>query len=120
MSGRCSREVSRDSSMNANAAAIAITPIGTLMKKIQFQLTCSRDQAADERADRERERRDAGPDADRRPALARRERDGDDRERRRVHHRGAEALDDARADQHVRAAGEPAGERGGREDDEAR
>ncbi len=41
MSGRCSAEVSRDSSMKAKAARIPITPIGMLMKKIQFQLMCS-------------------------------------------------------------------------------
>ena len=67
------------------------------MKKIQFQLMCSVMHAADERPDRERERGDAGPDADRSAALPRRERGGDDRERRRVHQRRAEALDDARA-----------------------
>src|SRR5439155_19090727 len=43
------------------------------------------DQAADEGADREGERRHARPDADRRAALARREGDGDGREGRRGH-----------------------------------
>ena len=71
------------------------------MKKIQLQLGVLGEQAADERADRERDRRDADPDADRRAALARRERRGDDRERRRVHQRGADALDDARGDQRL-------------------
>jgi hypothetical protein len=75
-----------------------------------------RQQAADERADRERHRRDACPDADGRAALPRRERGGDDREGRRVHQRGAEPLDDACTDQEVAARCEAAGERGGRED----
>ena len=39
------------------------------MKKIQFQETCSVMTPPMQRADRERERGDAGPDADRRPAL---------------------------------------------------
>jgi hypothetical protein len=60
----------------------------------------------------------AGPDPDRRAALVRRERRRDDRERGRVHQRGADALDDAGADQEVAALGEAAGERRGREDRE--
>ena len=47
------------------------------------------DRAADERPDRERHRRHAGPDADRHPTLARWKCRGDDREGRRVHQRGA-------------------------------
>ena len=66
--------------MKRDAATTASTPIGTLMKKIQFQFDVLGDQAADERADREGKRRDARRDADRRTALARREGDGDDRE----------------------------------------
>ena len=77
------------------------------------------EQAADQRADRERERRDTRPDADRRAALARRERGRDDRERGRVHQRGAGALDDAGADQEPRARRERAGERGAAEDRQA-
>ena len=41
------------------------------MKKIQFQLDVLGEEAADERADRERERRDAGPDPDRGARAAR-------------------------------------------------
>ena len=77
------------------------------------------DEPADERADREGHRGDAGPDADRHPALVRRERRRDDRERRGQHQRGADALRRARADQHLAGGGEPAGERGEREDGEA-
>ena len=77
------------------------------------------DQAADERADREGERGDAGPDADRRSPLLRRERDSDDRERRRVHQRRAEPLDDARRDQERRVTGQAAREGREREDGEA-
>ena len=40
-SGRCSRDVSRDSSIRNGIARRPAMPIGTLMKKIQFQLTCS-------------------------------------------------------------------------------
>ena len=75
-------------------------------------------QAADERADREGERSSARPDADRCTALARRERRGDDRKRRRIHQRCPRALDDARGDQHFARAGEPAPERREREDDD--
>ena len=78
-----------------------------------------RDQATDEGADRECEGRDPGPDADRSPALLRRERDGDDRERGRVHQRSAEPLHDACSDQDVRVACESAGKRRECEDDEA-
>ena len=73
-------------------------------------------QPADERADRERERRDAGPDADRGAALAGRERRRDDRERRGVHERRADTLDHARGDQLLARAREPAPERRERED----
>src|SRR5205814_10125478 len=78
-----------------------------------------RDEAADERPDRERHRRDARPDADRLAALPRRERGGDDRERRRVHERAAKALDDARADQEAAVRRQPAGEAGPGEDDQS-
>ncbi len=39
-SSRCSREVSRDSSITTRATTIASIPMGTLMKKIQLQLAC--------------------------------------------------------------------------------
>ena len=55
------------------------------------------DHAAEQRPDRERHRRDAGPDADRRAALACREGGADDRERRGHHQRRADALHRARA-----------------------
>ncbi len=67
-----------------------------------------RDETADERPDRERERGRASPDPDRRPAFARRERRRDDRERRRVHQRSTRALEDARADEHLGRRREPA------------
>ncbi len=75
-------------------------------------------EAADKRADRERHRRDAGPDADRLSALARRERRRDDRERRGVHERPAEPLHDARADQEAAVRRETAREARSREDRE--
>jgi hypothetical protein len=40
-SRRCSFEVSFDSLITSRATTIAITPTGTLMKKIQLQLICS-------------------------------------------------------------------------------
>ena len=76
------------------------------------------DQAAAERADRQRERRHSGPDPDRLPALLRREGGDDDGERRRVHECRADALHRARSDQEACARGEPARERGEREDRE--
>ncbi len=66
----CSCEVSRDSLITSCETTMPTTPTGTLMKKIQFQLMLSTISAADERADRERHRGDAGPDADRLAALA--------------------------------------------------
>src|SRR5207237_990813 len=66
---------------------------------------------AEQRADREREGRDAGPDPDRRPALARWERRRDDRERRRVHQRGADALHGARGDERAGTARQAAPQR---------
>ena len=56
-------------------------------------------EAAEQRADGEPEARDAGPDADRGRHLMARERGHDDRERERVHERGADALHGARRDQ---------------------
>ena len=93
--------------MNTNAAAIAIRPIGTLMKKIQFQLMCSemRPPTSGPIASASAETPAQMPIAV--PRCARRERDGDDRERRRVHQRRAEALDDARADQDRRLRASP-------------
>src|SRR5262249_60343443 len=70
-----------------------------------------REQPAEERSDRQRERRDTGPDPDRRASLPRREGRRDDRERRRVHQRRADPLRGARGDQGRRAAGEAAPER---------
>ena len=78
-----------------------------------------REQPAGEGADRERERRDARPDADGHPPFLRREGGSDDRERRRVHQRRADALHDARHDQHVSGVREPAPQRGGGEDEDA-
>ncbi len=77
------------------------------------------EQAAEERADRERERRDPRPDPDRRSALPRREGRGDDRERRRVHQRRADPPRGARGNQGRRVASEAAPERRGSEDDQA-
>ncbi len=65
------------------------------------------EETADERADRQRERGDARPDPDRHPALARRERGRDDRERRGVHQRGTDALDDAPGDQRLPLSASP-------------
>jgi hypothetical protein len=76
------------------------------------------DEPADEGADRERESRDAGPDADRLAALPRRERRRDDRERRRVHQRRTDALHAAGTDQEAGVRREAARERGEREDRE--
>jgi hypothetical protein len=75
-------------------------------------------QAARERSDRERERRDPGPDPDRHPPLLGRARRRDDREGRRVHQRRAHALEDACRDQHLAGVGEPTPERREREDDD--
>ncbi len=76
------------------------------------------DETAHQRADRERERGRAGPDADRSPAFARRKRRGDDRERRGVHQRGAGSLKNASADEHLGRVGEAAQERRQGEDDD--
>ena len=75
--------------------------------------------AADDRADRERDRRDAGPGADRLPALMRRERVGDDREGRGHHERRADPLDRARGDERAVAGREADRGRGEREHDDA-
>ncbi len=110
---------SRDSSMKRNDATIPRSPIGTLMKKIQLQSRCSvmsppaSGPMASARADVPAQMPIAVP------ALARRERGGDDRERRRIHEGGSGPLQDARADQHRRRRGEAAHERREREDDDA-
>ncbi len=57
------------------------------------------EQPAEHRADRERHRRHARPRADRAPALLRRERVGDDRQRRRHHEARSDSLDGAEGDQ---------------------
>ena len=76
------------------------------------------DDAADKRADGEREGRDASPDANRRAALFRRECDGNDREGCGIHHGRADTLNHTRGDQHRRARRQAAAERRQREDDE--
>ncbi len=83
-------------------------PIGTLMKKIQFQLTCSvsRPPTSGPIASAIAETPAQMPIA--RAALPGRERRGDDRQRGRVHQRAAEALDDAGADQETAARRETA------------
>ena len=78
------------------------------------------DHTADQRADRQGQRGDPRPDPDCGAAQPWREGCGDDRERRRVHQRRADALDGAGGDQRRRAAGEPAPERRAGEDHEAR
>jgi hypothetical protein len=78
------------------------------------------DQPADDRAERQAERRDRPPDADRgRPLAGIGERRGDDREAGRHHQRRAETLHRPRGDQHVGAARQSGPERGEREDDQA-
>ena len=67
---------------------------------------------AEERADRETEARDAGPDADGLGKLLARERRHDDRERERVQERAAHALDRAGADQLRVGLGQRAAGRG--------
>ena len=115
----CSCEVSRDSLMHEPRDDDPGDADRHVDEEDPVPVDVVDDQAAGERADRERERRDAGPDADRLAALLRRERRGDDRQRRRVHERRADALHDARADQEAGARREPAGERREREDGEA-
>ena len=74
---------------------------------------------AEERADREAEARDAGPDADGLGKLLARERGHDDRERERVQERAADALDRAGADQLRVGLGQRAAGRRQREDRQA-
>ena len=64
------------------------------------------DRAADDRADRDREAGEPAPRSEVGTALLRRDLGGEDRQRQRRHDRGADALERARDDQHVRAAGE--------------
>ena len=69
-------------------------------------------QPAEEHADRRGESGDAAPDPERGVALfALLEAGGQDRQRGRERHRGAEALRETRGDQHARAAGKPADQR---------
>ena len=76
------------------------------------------DEPADKGSDRERECRDPRPDADRGPALARRKRRSDDRERRGVHQGSSDALQHACSDQHLPRAREAAEERRDGENDD--
>ena len=77
--------------------------------------------AAEQHADRAAGTRDGAPDCERLVALlALGERRREDRERRRGDHRAAEALDGARRDEEVVRVREAAGERGEREQREAR
>ena len=110
-------EVSRDSRITSHAARIARVPTGTFMKKIQFQSMCW--EMRPPRVGRSRAPAGGpGPDADRRPSLPRGKGDRDDRERRGVHERRADSLDDAGCDQHLCAPRKPAGQRGEGEDGE--
>ena len=76
-------------------------------------------EAAEQRAEGEAEARDAGPDADRRGEPLARERGDEDRERERVHDRGADALERARGDQLGVGVGERAQRRRDGEHDQA-
>ena len=75
--------------------------------------------SADERPEREPDRRDADPDPDRRRPFPGMERRRDDRERGGQDERRSEALQRAGRDQQAAAHGEGAGERADGEDDEA-
>jgi len=97
---------SRDSGVANSVTTSAPAATGRLMKKIDCQETCST-HAAEDRAYRQGQRGDSGPGADRLAALVRREGMGDDRQRRRHHERGADALDRAAADQPRLALREP-------------
>ena len=74
---------------------------------------------AGERADRDRCADRRAPDPERRAALLAVELLRDQRERGREHHRAADSLHAAGDDQEERVVGEPAGERGDREEDDA-
>ena len=76
--------------------------------------------AAERRAERERDARDAGPDAERLRPLVRREGHGDDRQRAGDQQRAADALERAGDDQLGRRGRETAREREHGEDDEPR
>ena len=99
-SRRSCRPSRRATSRVANSVtATATTAIGGLMKKIARQLTCSVRKPPTHGPDRERQRADPGPRADRHAALLGRERLRDDRQRRRHHERGADALDGPEGDE---------------------
>ena len=110
---------SRDSSIRRKLAKMPQDPDGHVDEEDPVPARVLGEQPADERADRERERRDARPDPDRCAPLARRERRGDDRQRRRVHQRRAGTLQDPRSDEHVAAGREAAQQRGEREHHDA-
>ena len=105
-----------DSSIRRKLAAIASSPIGTLMKKIQCQLACSvrRPPTSGPIASASAETPAQIPIAI--PRWCGREGGRDDRERRGVHQRGSDALHDPRRDQDLPAVGEAAGKRRSRED----
>jgi hypothetical protein len=77
------------------------------------------DGAADQRPERHAEARDPRPRADRQPALLGGEGVGQQRQRQRRHHGGADALEGARGDQRAGRRREGGGGRSEREDREA-
>ncbi len=119
MSRRCSCDVSRLSSIAQRATTMPEHADRDVHEEDPAPVDVVGDQPTEQRADGERHRRDAGPDADRHPPLTRRERRGDYPQRRRVHDRRAEPLNRAGADQEVGARREAAGERRQREDRQA-
>ena len=76
-------------------------------------------QATRQRTDRQRQRRDPGPDPERPRLLGRREGVADDRQRERQHRRRADPLQDPPADQCLLAAGSAGENRAERKDDHA-
>ena len=113
-----SRRATRGSANSVTTTAPTAT--GRLRKKIDCQETFSTRKPPTHRADRQRQRADAGPRADRLAALGGREGVGDDREGAGHHERGADALDGAARDEPglaLREADERAG-RGERDDAE--
>ena len=99
MSTDCAAVSSRDSCVANSVTTTASGGHGQVEEEDRAPGDVLGQQAADDRADRQRERRDAGPGADRLAALVRREGVGDDRERGGHHERGADALDGAAGDE---------------------
>ena len=109
-----------DSGTKIAVRMIAAAQIGRLIQNTDRQPIVLDEQTADDRAERHRDADHRAPDAERAGPFDPADEDlRNDRQRNRIQHRAADALQEARADQHLDAGRQAAQQRAEREDRQA-